>query len=40
LTDYGPLGEGARDRWTVFVHKRSDGRTHISFAISFVPADD
>jgi hypothetical protein len=40
LTDYGPLGEGARDRWTVFVHKRSDGRTHISFAISFVPAED
>jgi hypothetical protein len=40
LTDYGPLGEGARDRWTVFVHKRSDGRAHISFAISFVPAED
>jgi hypothetical protein len=40
LTDYGPLGEGARDRWTVFVRKRSDGRAHISFAISFVPAED
>jgi hypothetical protein len=39
LTDYGPLGEGARDRWTISVHKRSEGRAHISFAISFVPAD-
>jgi hypothetical protein len=39
LTNYGLLGEAARDRWTVFVHKRSEGRAHISFAISFVPAD-
>jgi hypothetical protein len=38
VTDYGLLGEGARDRWTVFVHKRSEGRAHISFAISFIPA--
>jgi hypothetical protein len=36
LIDYGLLGEGARDQWTVFVHKRSQGRAHISFAISFI----
>ena len=36
--DYGLLGEGARDRWTVFVHKASEGRAHISFAISFIAA--
>jgi hypothetical protein len=39
LTKYGLLGESARDQWTVSVHKRSEGRAHISFAISFVPAD-
>ena len=32
------IEEGARDQWTVFVHKRSEGRAHISFAISFIPA--
>jgi hypothetical protein len=37
--DYGLLGEAARDQWTVFVHKRTQGRAHISFAISFVPAN-
>jgi hypothetical protein len=36
LIDFGLLGEGARDRWTVSVHKRSEGRAHISFAISFI----
>lgn len=36
--DYGLLGEAARDQWTIFVHKRSEGRAHISFAISFIPA--
>lgn len=36
--DYGLLGDGARDQWTVFVHKRSEGRAHVSFAISFIPA--
>jgi hypothetical protein len=36
--DYGLLGEGARDTWTVFVRKRSVGRAHVSFAISFIGA--
>jgi len=39
VLDYGLLGEGARERWTIFVHKRSEGRAHVSFAISFVPQD-
>lgn len=37
VVDFGPLGEGAREIWTIFVHKRSVGRAHVSFAISFVP---
>ena len=36
--DYGLLGEGARGQWKVFVRKRTQGRAHISFAISFMPA--
>ena len=39
VVDYGLLGEGARERWTIFVQKRSEGRAHVSFAISFVPQD-
>jgi hypothetical protein len=38
MVDYGLLGEGARERWIVFVHKRSEGRAHVSLAISFIAA--
>jgi hypothetical protein len=37
--DYGLMGEGARAQWTVVVHKRSQGRAHVSFAISFIAAN-
>jgi hypothetical protein len=40
MVDYGLLGEGARERWTVFVHKRSEGRAHVSLAISFIAERD
>ena len=40
VVDYGPLGEAAGERWAIFVHKRSAGRAHVSFAISFVPAGE
>jgi hypothetical protein len=40
VVDFGPLGEAARERWTIFVHKRSTGRAHVSFAVSFIPLDE